>query len=49
MLIEQNVAKALAISDRAAVVETGRISISGAAGELRNDTKIVASYLGGIA
>lgn len=48
LLIEQNVDKALAISSRAAVVENGRITLSGSAAEIRNDPRLVASYLGAV-
>lgn len=48
LLIEQNVGKALGIGDRAAVVEAGVISMAGSAAELRDDSRVVASYLGGL-
>jgi branched-chain amino acid transport system ATP-binding protein len=46
-LIEQNANEALLHSNRAYVLENGRISISGKADELRQDPKIKAAYLGG--
>lgn len=46
LLVEQNAKKALAISDRAYVLETGRIVLSGAASELINDESVKKAYLG---
>jgi branched-chain amino acid transport system ATP-binding protein len=46
LLVEQNAAMALALADRAYVLETGRIVISGSAGEIRNDDAVRRSYLG---
>lgn len=46
LLIEQNVKKALAVSDRAAVVESGRVTLTGSAHEVANDPRVVSSYLG---
>ena len=45
LLVEQNANKALAIADRAYVLETGRITISGNAQELADDPKVKAAYL----
>jgi branched-chain amino acid transport system ATP-binding protein len=47
LLVEQNVKQALRVSHRAYVLETGRIVHGGPAAELRNDSKIMESYLGG--
>lgn len=47
LLVEQNARMALKISDRAYVVETGRIAMSGVGRELLNDPQVVSSYLGG--
>jgi branched-chain amino acid transport system ATP-binding protein len=47
LLVEQNVKQALKISGRAYVLETGRIVHGGPAADLRNDPKIMESYLGG--
>lgn len=47
ILIEQNAKLALKTADRAYVVETGEIMLSGKAAELANDDKIKALYLGG--
>ena len=46
LLVEQNAKMALAISDRAYVLETGTITISGDAQELLNDTRVKKAYLG---
>jgi len=47
LLVEQNANAALAIADRAYVLEAGRISLEGNAQELRSNDKLRASYLGG--
>jgi branched-chain amino acid transport system ATP-binding protein len=47
ILIEQNAKLALKIADRAYVIESGEIHMSGPARELANDDKIKALYLGG--
>ncbi|MTD52503.1 ABC transporter ATP-binding protein [Amycolatopsis pithecellobii] len=49
LLIEQNVGKALSIGHRAAVVETGRVVLSGTAEEVAANPLVVDSYLGGAA
>jgi branched-chain amino acid transport system ATP-binding protein len=46
LLVEQNARAALAIADRGYVLETGKISISGAAAELLADNRVQAAYLG---
>ena len=46
VLVEQDVSVALQISDRAFVIETGRVTLSGAARDLLRDDAIVRSYLG---
>ena len=46
LLVEQNAKKALAIADRAYVLETGRIVLEGDAKELMNDDSIKKAYLG---
>jgi branched-chain amino acid transport system ATP-binding protein len=46
MLVEQNVAASLKISQRAYVLENGRIVISGAGSELLNDERVRRAYLG---
>ena len=47
LLVEQNAAAALAISDRAYVMKTGRIDRSGPADEILADKSIRDAYLGG--
>ena len=46
LLVEQNAKKALEIADRAYVLETGRIVLSGDAHELMNDDSVKKAYLG---
>ena len=46
LLVEQNAKKALSIADRAYVLETGNIVLSGDAKELMNDESIKKAYLG---
>ncbi len=46
LLVEQMANQALAIADRAYVVETGRITTEGSGKELLNDPKVRAAYLG---
>lgn len=46
LLVEQNAKKALSIADRAYVLETGTIKLSGAASDLISDESIKKAYLG---
>ena len=46
LLVEQNAKKALSISDRAYVLETGAITMEGKADELLNDENVKKAYLG---
>ena len=46
LLVEQNAKKALSIADRAYVLETGGISLSGKAADLLNDASVKKAYLG---
>ena len=46
LLVEQNAKKALAIADRAYVLETGKIYLDGNAKDLLNDDSIKKAYLG---
>ena len=46
LLVEQNAKKALSIADRAYVLETGKISLTGKASELMNNESIKTAYLG---
>lgn len=47
LLVEQNAGKALTIADRAYVLETGNITMTGKASELLSDDRIKKAYLGG--
>ena len=47
LLVEQNAQMALAIADRAYVLETGKITLQGSGDELLEDEKVIAAYLGG--
>ena len=46
-LVEQNAQAALSVADRAYVLETGRISLSGTGAELMASDKVREAYLGG--
>ena len=46
LLVEQNAKKALSIADRAYVLETGKIVLSGDAKDLLEDDSIKKAYLG---
>jgi branched-chain amino acid transport system ATP-binding protein len=46
LLVEQNVAVSLKICERAYVLESGRIVMSGSGGELLNDERMRRAYLG---
>jgi branched-chain amino acid transport system ATP-binding protein len=47
LLVEQNARAALRIADRAYVLETGEITLSGRAADLLDDQAVKAAYLGG--
>lgn len=47
LLVEQNAGKSLAISDRAYVLETGNIVLTGTGAELAASDKVKQAYLGG--
>ena len=47
LLVEQNAAMALAISDRGYVLETGAVSLAGPASELAGNDQVRQVYLGG--
>ena len=47
LLVEQNAGKSLAISDRAYVLENGKIALSGTGKELMESEDIKKAYLGG--
>lgn len=46
LLVEQNARRALAIADRAYVLERGRIVLSGSGAELAHDANVTQAYLG---
>ncbi len=46
LLVEQNARAALAIADRAYVLETGRVTLSGTAAEIQADRRVQEAYLG---
>ncbi len=46
LLVEQNAKKAMSVSDRVYVLETGTVTIEGNAAELINDERIKKAYLG---
>lgn len=46
LLVEQNAKKALSIADRAYVLETGKIALTGKASDLIHDENIKKAYLG---
>jgi branched-chain amino acid transport system ATP-binding protein len=46
LLVEQNAVAALGIADRGYVLETGRISTSGTAADIKKDDRIRQAYLG---
>jgi branched-chain amino acid transport system ATP-binding protein len=46
LLVEQNAMAALGIADHAYVLETGTISASGVAADIKNDRRIQQAYLG---
>ena len=47
LLVEQNANMALSIADKAHVLETGRITLSGTAAELASSEEVRKAYLGG--
>jgi branched-chain amino acid transport system ATP-binding protein len=46
LLVEQNARAALAIADRAYVLETGKVTLSGTAAEIQADRRVREAYLG---
>ena len=46
LLVEQNIALALDLADRAYVLRTGKVALSGNAAELRGDDRVAQAYLG---
>ena len=47
LLVEQNAKKSLTISDRAYVLENGKIVLSGTGDELLHSDSVISAYLGG--
>ena len=47
LLVEQNAQMALSVADRAYVLETGEITLSGTGDELKRSDKVRRAYLGG--
>jgi len=46
LLVEQMAAQALALADRAYVLERGRIALGGSAAEVRRNSAVIEAYLG---
>jgi branched-chain amino acid transport system ATP-binding protein len=46
LLVEQNVRSALSVADRGLVMSLGRVVVSAAAGDLRDDVDLRHAYLG---
>jgi branched-chain amino acid transport system ATP-binding protein len=46
LLVEQNARAALAVADRAYVIETGRVTLSGTATAIQSDRRVREAYLG---
>ncbi len=46
LLVEQNARAALAVADRAYVLEMGKVALSGTASDLARDPRIIETYLG---
>jgi branched-chain amino acid transport system ATP-binding protein len=46
LLVEQNARAALQLADKGYVLETGEIALSGSSAELRDNPRVVESYLG---
>jgi ABC-type branched-subunit amino acid transport system ATPase component len=48
LLVEQMAAQALALADRAYVLERGRVALHGTAAEIRSNPDVVRAYLGSV-
>ena len=48
LLVEQLAYRALALADRAYVLQTGRCVLSGPAAQVAGDRRLEAAYLGGL-
>jgi branched-chain amino acid transport system ATP-binding protein len=47
LLVEQNALAALRVADRAYVLESGALKLSGTAAELSKNPEVISAYLGG--
>lgn len=47
LIVEQNAQQVLSLADRAYVLESGDVALSGTAADLANDERVQAAYLGG--
>lgn len=47
LLVEQNARAALRVADHAYILDGGTVSLSGPAGQMANDARVRAAYLGG--
>lgn len=47
LLVEQNARAALRVADHAYILDEGTVSLSGPAGQMANDARVRAAYLGG--
>ena len=47
LLVEQNASRAIGISDRVYVMQTGELSFSGSSAEAAEHSEIMLDYLGG--
>ena len=46
IVIEQNVERGLALADHVAVLEKGRVALTGSPADIRRDERLVALYVG---
>jgi branched-chain amino acid transport system ATP-binding protein len=46
LLVEQNITLALGLADRAYVLRTGQVALSGRSAELRDSERVAQAYLG---
>jgi branched-chain amino acid transport system ATP-binding protein len=46
LIVEQRLTECLEVADRAYVLQTGRVTMSGAAGEIKEDARVRQAYLG---
>ena len=48
LIVEQSANQSLALSDRAYVLQNGRVVVHGSSAELASDRRIQSAYLGGV-